>query len=95
MSRSTKQYCSSTESLNPLLSTNLLKTPGDRLEDVHLASGVLDLYETDRTFVQALFARAWNVTDGFNGLVVMPNNPLTGDPVGAPVIMHYTHLPPF
>jgi hypothetical protein len=69
---------------------NLLKTPGDRLKDVHLAGGVLDLYETDHTFVQALIARAWNVTDGFNGLVVMPNNPLTGDAVGAPVIMRYT-----
>jgi Protein of unknown function (DUF3373) len=69
---------------------NLLKTPADRLKDVHLAGGVLDLYETDHTFVQALFARAWNVTDGFNGLVVMPNNPLTGDTVGAPVVMRYT-----
>jgi hypothetical protein len=69
---------------------NLLKTPADRLKDVHLAGGVFDLYETDHTFVQALIARAWNVTDGFNGLVVMPNNPLTGDPVTAPVIMRYT-----
>jgi hypothetical protein len=69
---------------------NLLKTPADRLKDVHLAGGVFDLYETDHTFVQALVARAWNVTDGFNGLVVMPNNPLTGDPVTAPVIMRYT-----
>ena len=69
---------------------NLLKTPADRLKDVHLAGGVFDLYETDHTFVQALVARAWNVTDGFNGLVVMPNNPLTGDPVGAPVVMRYT-----
>lgn len=69
---------------------NLIKTPGDRLKDVHLAGGVLDLYETDHTFVQALFARAWNVTDGFNGLVVMPNNPLTGDAVPAPVVMRYT-----
>jgi len=69
---------------------NLLKTPSDRLKDVHLAGGVLDLYETDHTFVQALFARAWNVTDGFNGLVVMPNNPLTGETVGAPVVMRYT-----
>ncbi len=42
---------------------------------------IVDLYETDHTFVQALVARAWNVTDGFNGLVVMPNNPLTGDVV--------------
>jgi hypothetical protein len=69
---------------------NLLKTPADRLKDVHLAGGVLDLYETDHTFVQALVARAWNVTDGFNGLVVMPNNPLTGDAIAAPVIMRYT-----
>jgi hypothetical protein len=69
---------------------NLIKNPADRLKDVHLAGGVLDLYETDHTFVQALFARAWNVTDGFNGLVVMPNNPLTGDAVPAPVVMRYT-----
>lgn len=69
---------------------NLLKTPADRLKDVHLAGGVFDLYETDHTFVQALVARAWNVTDGFNGLVVMPNNPLTGDTVSAPVVMRYT-----
>lgn len=69
---------------------NLIKTPTDRLKDVHLAGGVLDLYETDHTFIQALFARAWNVTDGFNGLVVMPNNPLTGDAVPAPVVMRYT-----
>jgi hypothetical protein len=51
---------------------------------------MVDLYETDHTFVQALVARAWNVTDGFNGLIVMPNNPLTGDTVGAPVVMRYT-----
>jgi hypothetical protein len=69
---------------------NLLKTPSDRLKDVHLAGGVFDLYQTDHTFVQALVARAWNVTDGFNGLIVLPNNPLTGDPVNAPVIMRYT-----
>ena len=69
---------------------NLLKTPADRLKDVHLAGGVLDLYETDHTFVQALIARAWNVTDGFNGLIVLPNNPLTGDPVSAPVVMRFT-----
>ena len=69
---------------------NLIKTPADRLKDVHLAGGVFDLYETDRTFVQALIARSWNVTDGFNGLIVLPNNPLTGDPVTAPVIMRFT-----
>jgi hypothetical protein len=52
--------------------------------------GMVDLIETDKTFIQVLVARAWDVTDGFNGLMVLPNNPLTGDPVTAPVIMRYT-----
>jgi hypothetical protein len=62
----------------------------DRLKDVHLAGGVLDLYESDGTFIQALLARAWNVTDGFNGTMVLPNNPLTGEAISAPVVMRYT-----
>ena len=69
---------------------DLLKTPADRLKDVHLAGGVLDLYETDRTFIQGLVAHAWNVTDGFNGQIVLPNNPVTGDPILAPVMMRFT-----
>lgn len=69
---------------------NLLQSPADRLKDVHLLGGMVDLYETDKTFIQALVAHAWNVTDGFNGLMVLPTNPLTGDPVTAPVVMRYT-----
>ena len=69
---------------------NLLKTPADRLKDVHLLGVMSDLYESDTAFVQALAAHAWNVTDGFNGEIVLPNNPITGDAIGAPVIMRYT-----
>lgn len=69
---------------------NLLRTPADRLKDVHLMGVMSDLYETDKTFVQVLAARAWNVTDGFNGQVVLPNNPLTGDVIAAPVMMRFT-----
>jgi hypothetical protein len=69
---------------------NLLKTPADRLKDVHLMGAMVDLLETDKTFVQVLAARAWDVTDGFNGLMVLPNNPLTGEAISAPVIMRYT-----
>jgi Protein of unknown function (DUF3373) len=69
---------------------NLLKTPADRLKDVHLFGGMIDLIETDKTFVQALVAHAWNVTDGFDGTMVLPNNPLTGDVIGAPVVMRYS-----
>ena len=69
---------------------NLLKTPADRLKDVHLLGVMSDLYESDTAFVQVLGAHAWNVTDGFNGQIVLPNNPITGDAIGAPVIMRYT-----
>lgn len=68
----------------------LLQNPADRLKDVHFFGGNLDLYATDRSLVQATIARAWNVTDGFNGEIVLPNNPVTGDPITAPVIMRFT-----
>jgi hypothetical protein len=67
----------------------LLQNPADRVKSVHLFGGNMDLYSTDKTFVQVTLARAWNVTDGFDGLMVMPNNPLTGAAVGAPVVMRY------
>ena len=69
---------------------NLLKTPADRLQDTHLIGANLDLFSTEKTFIQATYAHAYNVTDGFNGLLVLPVNPLTGDPVNAPVVMRYT-----
>ena len=68
---------------------DLLQTPADRVKSVHLFGGNFDLYTTDKTFVQVTLARAWNVTDGFDGLMVLPNNPLTGAPVTAPVVMRY------
>jgi hypothetical protein len=67
----------------------LLQNPADRVKSVHLFGGNFDLYNTDKTFVQVTLARAWNVTDGFDGLLVLPNNPLTGAPVTAPVVMRY------
>jgi Protein of unknown function (DUF3373) len=69
---------------------NALKLPADRLKDVHFFGGNFDLYTTDKTLIQSTIARAWNVTDGFNGEMVLPNNPVTGDQIGAPVIMRYT-----
>jgi len=67
----------------------LLENPADRVKSVHLFGGNMDLYSTDKTFVQVTLARAWNVTDGFAGQLVLPNNPLTGAPISAPVVMRY------
>lgn len=69
---------------------NLLQTPGDRLKDVHFFGGNFDLYNSDKTLLQSTIARAWNVTDGFNGLMVLSTNPLTGDAVPAPMVMRFT-----
>jgi hypothetical protein len=69
---------------------NLLKMPQDRLKDSHFLGANLDLWNTEDTLVQATYAHAFNVTDGFNGSVVLTVNPLTGDPVNAPVVMRYT-----
>ncbi len=69
---------------------NLLKMPQDRLKDTHFLGANLDLFNSDETLVQATYAHAFNVADGFNGLMVLPVNPLTGDSVNAPVVMRYT-----
>jgi hypothetical protein len=69
---------------------NILKMPQDRLKDSHFLGANLDLWNTEDTLVQATYAHAFNVTDGFDGTVVLPVNPLTGDPVNAPVVMRYT-----
>lgn len=69
---------------------NILKSPADRLKDTHLLGANLDLYNTEKTFLQATYAHAFNVTDGFTGLLVLPVNPVTGDPVNAPIVMRYT-----
>jgi uncharacterized protein DUF3373 len=67
-----------------------LKSPADRLKDVHFGGLNLDLYATDRMSVQTTVLRAWNVTDGFDSLVVMPVDPLTGNPSPGPAVMRFT-----
>lgn len=67
-----------------------LRAPADRLKDVHFGGFNVDLYSTDRMFVQATALRAWRVTDGFNGLVVMPVDPVSGNPTAGPAVMRYT-----
>lgn len=68
---------------------NILKLPQDRLKSMHLMGAVLDVLDTGTTFIQGTFAHAFNVTDGFNGLITFSQNPLTGDPV-PPVVMRFT-----
>ena len=67
-----------------------LKQPADRLKDCHFLGVNWDLWNTDETLVQGTVARAFDVTDGFDGLVVMPVNPLTGMAVPSGIVMRYS-----
>ena len=60
------------------------------LKDAAFLGANWDVYNTDTTFVQATVARAMNVTDGFNGLVVLPVDPVTGNQIKAPVVLRFT-----
>jgi len=68
----------------------VLKQPADRLKDADFFGINWDIWSDDSMLIQTTVARAFNLTDGFNGLIVLPNNPLTGQPVGAPVVMRFT-----
>lgn len=68
----------------------VLKQPADRLKDAHLLGVNWDIYSTERTFIQATWAHAFDLPDGFNGLLVLPNDPVTGAPINAPVVLRFT-----
>jgi hypothetical protein len=71
-------------------SGDVLKMPADRLKDTHFLGVNWDVWSDDATLAQLTVARAFDVTDGFNGLVVMPNNPVDGSEIGAPLVMRFT-----
>jgi hypothetical protein len=67
-----------------------LQAPADRMKDVHLGGINWDIYYTDAMRIQTTVLGAWNVTDGFNGLLVLPVDPVSGNPINAPVVLRYT-----
>ena len=68
----------------------LLKRPSDRIDDAMFLGINWDIWNTEDVFVQATVAKAYDVTDGFNGLVVLPVDPVTGQDVPAPVVLRYS-----
>lgn len=67
-----------------------LRREENRLKDAHFFGFNWDMYENDGFTAQSTVARAFDVTDGFNGLVVLPDNPVSGDAIGAPMVMRFT-----
>lgn len=64
--------------------------PNNSLDDAQFVGVLWDIFDRKDMFVQLTVARAFNVTDGFNGLVVLPTDPLTGNAIKAPVVLRYT-----
>ena len=69
---------------------SLLVLPSGSLKDTHFMGANLDLWETEKTLIQATYAHAFNVTDGFNGLVSMTVNPVNGESIPAGMVMRYS-----
>ena len=67
-----------------------LKPEANRLKDAHFFGFNWDMLNKDGITMQSTVARAFDVTDGFNGLVVLPDNPVSGDAIGAPMVMRFS-----
>ncbi len=68
----------------------VLRQPADRLKDAQFAGLNWDIWNDESMLAQITVARAFNLTDGFNGLIVLPNNPVTGEAIGAPLVMRFS-----
>lgn len=69
---------------------SLLQTPQDRLKDASFFGFNIDAWNTPEMQIQTTVARAFNITDGFNGYVIMPNNPVTGAAMPGPIMTRFS-----
>ncbi len=67
-----------------------LQRPADRLKDASFLGLNWDIWNTEDVFIQTTVMRAFDVTDGFGGLVVLPVDPVSGQEVPAPVVLRYS-----
>ncbi len=62
----------------------------DLLKDASFFGFNIDAWNSETMQVQTTVARAFNVTDGFNGYVIMPNDPVTGNPMPGPIVTRFS-----
>ncbi len=60
------------------------------LKDAHFFGFNIDAYNTERMQIQTTFARAFDITDGFAGYIIMPNDPVTGQPMPGPIVTRFS-----
>jgi hypothetical protein len=59
------------------------------LKDAHFFGFNIDGYNTETMQIQATVARAFDITDGFAGNIIMPNDPVTGQPMPGPIVTRF------
>ncbi len=59
------------------------------LKDASFFGFNIDAWNAEDMQIQATVARAFNITDGFTGFVIMPNNPVSGAPMPGPIVTRF------
>jgi len=62
----------------------------EALKDAHFFGFNIDAYTTEKMQIQTTFARAFDITDGFAGYIIMPNDPVTGQPMPGPIVTRFS-----
>ncbi|MCP4572048.1 MAG: DUF3373 domain-containing protein [bacterium] len=60
------------------------------LKDAHFFGFNIDAWTTPEMQIQTTVARAFDITDGFNGQIIMPNNPVTGAAMPGPIVTRFS-----
>lgn len=60
------------------------------LKDAAFFGFNIDAWNAEDMQIQTTIARAFNITDGFNGYVIMPNNPVTGAAMPGPIVTRFS-----
>lgn len=60
------------------------------LKDAQFFGFNIDAWDTPKMQVQTTLARAFDITDGFDGQIILPNNPVTGQPMPGPIVTRFS-----
>jgi hypothetical protein len=60
------------------------------LKDAHFFGFNIDAYNTPDMQIQTTIARAFDITDGFTGNIIMPNDPVSGQAMPGPIVTRFT-----
>jgi hypothetical protein len=62
----------------------------EALKDAQFFGFNIDAYTTEKMQIQTTIARAFDITDGFAGYIIMPNDPVTGQPMPGPIVTRFS-----